>query len=206
MVLLKAFIRLNFGIPRKINVILGHTTNKVFMSCLRQFFILCILFGLFSCTNKNPNKQLEQGVLKENKIPKSDDGFNYPIREEVYVPIYSDIYNKTKDFRFQLTATLSIRNTSKKDSLFIKNVDYYNTAGDFVRGYLVQPIYLKPLESIEYVIEEEDSEGGSGANFLITWGANQKMIPVIHGVMVGVSGQQGFAFTTEGVVISETKK
>ncbi|AXT53085.1 DUF3124 domain-containing protein [Aquimarina sp. BL5] len=30
--------------------------------------------------------------------------------------------------------------------------------------------YLKPLESIEYVIEEKDTLGVSGANFLITWG------------------------------------
>ncbi|GAA4272015.1 DUF3124 domain-containing protein [Aquimarina gracilis] len=143
--------------------------------------------------------------MKENKIPSSDDGFNYPTKKEIYVPIYSDIYNKTKDFRFQLTATLSIRNTSPKDSLFIKNVDYYNTDGNFVRGYIKQPIYLKPLESIEYVIEEEDTAGGSGANFLITWGANKPLVPVFQGVMVGVSGQQGFAFTTDGVIISETE-
>ncbi|MBQ4820524.1 DUF3124 domain-containing protein [Aquimarina sp. MMG016] len=167
------------------------------------FFILLSIVITYSCTKQNPNKELKQGILKENKIPESDDGFSYPIKKELYVPIYSDIYNKTKDFRFQLTATLSIRNTSPRDSLFIKNVDYYNTTGDFVRAYIEQPIYLKPLESIEYVIEEEDTAGGSGANFLITWGANQTIVPIFQGVMVGVSGQQGFAFTTESIIISE---
>ena len=164
-------------------------------------FLMCIVF--FSCVEKNPNKIVEQGILKENKMPLSEDGFEYPIKKEVYVPIYSDIYNKTKDFRFQLTATLSIRNTSPKDSIFIKNVDYYNTSGDFVRGYIQQPIFLKPLESIEYVIEEEDTAGGSGANFLIKWGANATVKPLFQGVMVGISGQQGFGFTTEGITISE---
>ncbi len=129
------------------------------------------------------------------------DVFDYPIKKEVYVPIYSDIYNKTKDFRFQLTATLSIRNTSPRDSIYIKNVNYFNTSGDFIRSYLKQPIFLKPLESIEYVIEEEDTTGGSGANFLITWGAKTYVEPIFQGVMVGVSGQQGFAFTTEGIII-----
>ncbi|SHJ12128.1 DUF3124 domain-containing protein [Aquimarina spongiae] len=176
------------------------------MNYKHQFFILLILLSLYSCIKKNPNKEIEQGILRENTIPKTDDGFSYLVKKEVYVPIYSDIYNKTKDFRFQLTATLSIRNTSRKDSLFIKNVDYYNTEGSLVRGYIEQPIFLKPLESIEYVIEEEDTSGGSGANFLITWGANTTLAPIFQGVMVGVSGQQGFAFTTEGVVISETKK
>ncbi len=173
------------------------------MNLNREMWVLMILFGLYSCVRQNPNKEIEQGILKENKIELSDDGFDYLIKKEVYVPIYSDIYNKTKDFRFQLTATLSIRNTSPKDSLFIKNVDYYNTSGDFVRGYIKQPIYLKPLESIEYVIEEEDTTGGSGANFLITWGSNKDIKPIFQGVMLGVSGQQGFAFTTEGTVISE---
>ena len=170
---------------------------------LRPILFLLTLLLCYACVKQNPNKVVEQGILKENKLPPSDDGFSYPVRKEVYVPIYSDIYNKTKDFRFQLTATLSIRNTSTKDSLFIKNVDYYNTSGHFVRSYIQSPIYLKPLESIEYVIEEEDTSGGSGANFLITWGAQKNLKPIFQGVMVGVSGQQGFAFTTEGKVISE---
>ncbi|PKV50234.1 uncharacterized protein DUF3124 [Aquimarina sp. MAR_2010_214] len=169
------------------------------------FAVLLFCIALPNCVKQNPNKELEQGILKENKIPESDDGFSYPIKKDVYIPIYSDIYNKTKDFRFQLTATLSIRNTSPKDTLFIKKVDYYNTTGGFVRGYIEQPIYLKPLESIEYVIEEEDTAGGSGANFLITWGANKTITPIFQGVMVGVSGQQGLAFTTEGVIISESE-
>ena len=166
-------------------------------------FALGTLILFISCSRTNPNKTIEQGILKENRLQLSEDGFSYPVKKEVYVPIYSDIYNKTKDFRFQLTATLSIRNTSPRDTLFIKNVDYYNTSGSLVRSYIKAPVYLKPLESIEYVIEEEDTSGGSGANFLITWGANQNIKPIFQGVMLGVSGQQGFSFTTEGKIISE---
>ncbi len=173
------------------------------MDICKSFCAVSIFFlALSGCTKQNPNKQLEQGILKENTIT-DNEKFNYPIKQQMYVPIYSDIYNKTKDYRFLLTATLSIRNTSPKDSLFIKNADYYNTQGDFVRSYIKKPIYLKPLESIEYVIEEKDTLGGSGANFLITWGANKTMKPIFQGVMVGILGQQGFAFTTDGVVVSE---
>ncbi|KAA1242128.1 DUF3124 domain-containing protein [Aquimarina sp. RZ0] len=173
------------------------------MDVYKSFCAISIFFlALSGCNKPNPNKQLEQGILKENTI-EDNESFSYPIKQQIYVPIYSDIYNKTKDYRFLLTATLSIRNTSPKDSLFIKNADYYNTQGDFVRSYIKQPIYLKPLESIEYVIEEKDTLGGSGANFLIIWGANKNIKPIFQGVMVGISGQQGFAFTTDGVVVSE---
>ncbi|WP_082422467.1 DUF3124 domain-containing protein [Aquimarina longa] len=46
----------------------------------------------------------------------------------------------------------------------------YNTKENFVRSYIKRPIYLKLLESIEYVIEEKNTLGGSRANFLIICG------------------------------------
>lgn len=120
---------------------------------------------------------------------------------EVYVPIYSDIYNQTRDSRTLLTATLSIRNTSIRDSLFVSKIDYYNTQGDLVRSYIDAPIYLKPMESIDYVIEQQDTSGGSGANFLIDWYAKKQLNPLFQAVMVGGLGAQAFSFTTEGVEV-----
>ena len=120
---------------------------------------------------------------------------------EVYVPIYSDIYNQTRDSRTLLTATLSIRNTSIRDSLFISKINYYNTQGDLVRSYIDSPIYLKPMESIDYVIEQQDTSGGSGANFLIDWYSKKKLNPLFQAVMVGGLGAQAFSFTTEGIPV-----
>lgn len=120
---------------------------------------------------------------------------------EVYVPIYSDIYNQTRDSRTLLTATLSIRNTSIRDSLFVSKIDYYNTQGDLVRSYIDAPIYLKPMESIDYVIEQQDTSGGSGANFLIDWYAKKQLNPLFQAVMVGGLGAQAFSFTTEGIEV-----
>ncbi len=122
---------------------------------------------------------------------------------QVYVPIYSDIYNQTRDTRTLLTATLSIRNTSLKDSLFVSKIDYYNTEGDLVRSYIDSPIYLTPMESIDYVIEQQDTSGGSGANFLIDWYSKKQLNPLFQAVMVGGLGAQAFSFTTEGLEIIE---
>ena len=122
---------------------------------------------------------------------------------QVYVPIYSDIYNQTRDTRTLLTATLSIRNTSLKDSLFVSKIDYYNTEGDLVRSYIDSPIYLTPMESIDYVIEQQDTSGGSGANFLIDWYSKKQLNPLFQAVMVGGLGAQAFSFTTEGIKIIE---
>jgi hypothetical protein len=120
---------------------------------------------------------------------------------QVYVPIYSDIYNQTRDTRTMLTATLSIRNTSRRDSLFISTIDYYNTQGDLVRSYIDSSIYLKPMESIDYVIEQQDNSGGSGANFIIDWYSKKQLNPLFQAVMVGGLGAQAFSFTTDGIEV-----
>ena len=120
-------------------------------------------------------------------------------RDTVYVSIYSDIYSESKDVKFNLTATLSIRNTSLTDSLYIDDIDYYNSAGELVREYLSGPIYLNPMQSIEYVIEEDDTAGGTGANFLVRWGSTTEDIhPIFEGIMISTHGQQGISFRTEG--------
>ncbi|WP_299681606.1 DUF3124 domain-containing protein [uncultured Dokdonia sp.] len=166
------------------------------------FILIFILLGTFySCVDKNPNTITEKEIQQENLVKAKNAALTYPINAEVYVPIYSDIYSKNRNTKILLTATLSIRNTSKKDSLFINTIEYYNTEGTLVRNYIKSPIFLKPLETIDYVIEEEDAEGGSGANFLIDWGAKNKITPVFQAVMIGMIGQHAFSFTTDGTTI-----
>ena len=58
------------------------------------------------------------------------------------------------------------------------------------------------METIEIVIEEQDIEGGSGANFVFNWATlNDKNPPLFEAVMISTYGQQGLSFTTRGVQI-----
>lgn len=160
-----------------------------------------LIFLGISCKNTRPADQPVE-ILDEHALARTvnEDAIDSLIRE-VYVPIYSDIFNQTRDSRTLLTATLSIRNTSIRDSLFISKIDYYNTEGDLVRSYIEKPIYLRPMESIDYVIEQQDTSGGSGANFLIDWYSKKRLTPLFQAVMVGGLGAQAFSFTTEGVEV-----
>lgn len=167
----------------------------VFSVCLSVLFLT--LLG--SCKDLK-NEEIPVEILDEHML---DRRVNAAIVDslirQVYVPIYSDIYNQTRDTRTMLTATLSIRNTSIRDSLFVSTIDYYNTQGDLVRSYIDSPIYLKPMESIDYVIEQQDNSGGSGANFLIDWYSKKQLNPLFQAVMVGGLGAQAFSFTTDGI-------
>ena len=120
-------------------------------------------------------------------------------QDTVYIPVYSDIYSEVRTKSILLTATLSIRSTSLSDTTFIKTIDYYDTEGKLVKSFLDRTLILGPMESIDYVIEQEDDTGGTGANFLVQWGARKDVKPIFQCVMIGTIGQHGLAFTTDGI-------
>lgn len=162
-------------------------------------------FFFFACLgDKNPNKDTYgQKVIQSNEI-EGQIPLTYTHIDSIYVPIYSDIYSRSKDSRFLLTATLSIRNTSYTDTLLISTIDYFDTQGELVRNYLDKTIFLKPMASIDYVIDEDDDTGGIGANFIVVLhNQSERVRPVIQAIMISTNGQQGIAFTTEGISISK---
>lgn len=120
----------------------------------------------------------------------------------IYVPAYSHIYSGNKERPFLLTVTLSIRNIDPKHSIAITLVDYYETQGKLLKKYLDEPKILKPMESLRYVIPQNDKSGGSGANFIVKWKADTSVNPpIVESVMIGTQRQQGVSFTSRGRVI-----
>lgn len=116
--------------------------------------------------------------------------------EKDYVPVYSDIYHKDGSERFLLTTTLSIRNISLSDSAYILSAIYNDSYGNKIAEYIDSTILLSPLESIEFVVGEKESEGGAGAHFLVDWTAKDYSDQLlIQTVMIGSYGQQGISFT-----------
>lgn len=125
--------------------------------------------------------------------------------EAVYVPVYSHIYHGDREKHIiLLAATLSIRNIDLSRGFTLLSVDYYDTKGNLIDRYIAQPVQLKPLESVRYLVKESDLRGGSGANFIVRWKADVPMNkPIIESVMIGARGQQGISFTSRGIDIIE---
>lgn len=163
-------------------------------------YSIVILFAFFTaCSQKNVNKESKHhSSYHFSKTDKS----SVAQSELVYIPIYSDIYYVDAKHTFSLTATLSIRNTSFKDSIYVFSIDYYNSQGEKVRRYNESTLLIKPMESVEFVVENKDDTGGVGANFVVDWGGKLNVQkPYFQGIMIGTMGQQGISFTTEGIVI-----
>jgi len=74
-----------------------------------------------------------------------------------------------------------------------------------IKNFIENPIELVPLSSARYIINQKDTAGGSGANFIVKWKAKEKSNPpIIEAVMIGTQSQQGISFTSRGEPISET--
>ena len=116
-----------------------------------------------------------------------------------YLSIYSHIYSFSLEKSHNLTAMVSLRNVSQTDTIYISKADYYGTQGQLIRHYFKKPIYLKPLETVEIVIDETDEHGGSGANFIFEWTTKATTPePIFEAVMTSLRGSQGLSFTTQG--------
>ena len=155
---------------------------------------------LVSCSPQKVPETNHHSDFHFSKVEKSA----FEKTELVYIPIYSDIYFFDERHTMSLTSTLSIRNTSFNDSIYIFSIDYYNSTGEKVRRYNKETLLVKPMESVEFVVEDKDDTGGVGANFVVEWGAKSgSQRPYFQGIMIGTTGQQGISFTTEGIIIQK---
>ena len=124
--------------------------------------------------------------------------------QTIYVPVYSQIYHGSRGRVVDLAVTLSIHNTDMKSRIIIDSVDLYDTSGKLVRRYFSRVRSLAPLETVQVVIAESDTGGGTGANFIVRWRSERAVnAPLIESVMIGTSGQQGISFMSRGVPVEE---
>lgn len=159
-----------------------------------------IVLGIYSCKEVKENN-FQHGIKWKEREVELKKFVDY-VQGTTYLPVYSHIYNRFENQTFNLTITISIRNVSMSDSTFILRADYYNTEGNKIRQYLDHPVFIKPMETIEIVIEEEDVEGGSGANFIFDWAVIEDIKPpLFEAVMISTYGQKGFSFATRGIRI-----
>ncbi len=127
--------------------------------------------------------------------------------QTVYVAIYSNVFTGPKELPFNLTATLSIRNTDLHNPMTVLSAQYFDNNGKPLKEYAPQPINLGPLASHHFLIKESDEAGGFGANFIVKWKAAKEInAPIIESVMIGARSGQGISFVSQGQVISDNTK
>lgn len=159
--------------------------------------ILTLFVLLLSCEEKPKMSSINQ-VDWENRYgePTVNDSLTHG---STYLSVYSEIYSRSDQRTHNLTATVSMRNTSKTDTIYIKKAEYFDTHGSSLRTYFEKTIFIAPMATVEIIIDEKDESGGTGANFIFEWitmsGSNE---PLFEAVMISTTGQQGLSFSTQG--------
>ncbi len=170
--------------------------------------LLCTLWIVLSaCIDNKPNQNASgQDELRSLELENPIDKSSIAYRDTLYVPIYSDIYVDANNQNSMLAATLSIRNTSYTDSLYVSKIDYFDTNGTLVKSFIENTISLTPMATVNYVIEKENDLGGPGANFIVCLSAKSDQVtPIVQAIMVGENGNKGFSFTASGQSIRNNK-
>jgi hypothetical protein len=172
-------------------------------SMKRFFTVISVLLVIAACQSTPPANLSSLSPVNWEKRKSNHFFLDTLYRSgSSYLSVYSEIYSQSEHRTHKLTATVSMRNMNRIDTLFIEKAEYFNTHGESIRTYFTAPIYIAPLETVEIVIDEVDGEGGTGANFLFDWKAPRGAVaPLFEGVMISTSGQQGLSFTTQGISI-----
>ena len=158
---------------------------------------LLVLFLLLLFTGCQPLSQDSQGV---RPLPPPSGVTQRPSSatstgQTLYIPCYSHVY--LQDGRpYNLSITLSLRNTSLKHNLVVKSVEYYDSAGKLLKKYAEEETVLGPLATTEYFVEENDPSGGSEDSEPLDQ-------PIVQALMVGTSGNIGVSFLTDARILGE---
>jgi hypothetical protein len=178
----------------------------------KLFLIISVLILLVSCNSQvieqpspaNLPQTTNLATPVESKSPLKTIE-KIAMGETIYVPIYLEIYyaeNRT----FNLTATLSIRNTDLVNPIILSSVRYYDGDGKLVKQYLDCARKIEPLASLKLLAATTKPTTSFGTSFIVEWVAEQTVnSPIIEGVMLSTTSGQGISFTSVGRVIQNPK-
>lgn len=169
---------------------------------MKRFLSLLITFAfLNSCdlSKKETTPAFHQPDWNSRTL-KANGNTDSMKKMQTYLPVYAQIYQVSQERRVNMTATISLRNTDTNDTLFVEQINYYNTEGKLIRKYIDKTVFVKPMETVEIIINSADNEGGTGANFIFDWYTKKETAhPLFESVMVSTEGQQGISFSARGV-------
>jgi len=180
---------------------------------MKKILLLLIIPFIISCNNTGGDKPAPDFFQKLNikKIAAHEMTVDIPdtsavAGEYVYVPVYSSIYYRDSTKVYNLTVTLGIRNTDTVNDVYIKEINYNNSQGESVINFLKKPVRVKPLETFDLVIAEDDTTGGIGANFIVKWVSKSPVqSPIIEAVMISIRQGVGISFVEQGRVVKKVR-
>ncbi len=122
--------------------------------------------------------------------------------QSLYLPVYSHVWHGDVDSKgvaqqTLVSALVSVRNSDPAKSIRVTSAVYYDTNGKKLREYITSPVTVAPMGTHEIYVPRNDTAGGSGANFLIVWQADEAAnAPVVEALHLNMPAGRSIAFIT----------
>lgn len=165
--------------------------------------ILFSVFSLSACESENESRLIadKADAWQLHLQPvQLEEGTPLALQETIYLPVYAHIYYTDHKKLLNLTETVSIRNTDENQSIILTSVRHYRTDGSLLKEYIDKPLLLGALATADFVVPENDTTGGTGANFIIEWVSKEKVSePITESVMIYAGSSHSVSFLSRGV-------
>ena len=117
----------------------------------------------------------------------------------VYVPLYSSLYVGGQRSLKNLSATLSLRNTSADQTLILTSVTFFDDTGKAVVKLLDEPHALAPMATAELYTDQSRTSGGPITAVIVEWGTEASGEPLLaEAVILGNYGAKSISFISRG--------
>lgn len=129
--------------------------------------------------------------------------------QTLYLPIYShmlygNLGKSGKPSFVLMSALVSVRNTDPRRPIRVSTARYFDTNGKLLGERVATPMLVPPLGTLELFVELNDASGGSGANFVIKWDAEQPVNPpLVESLHANMDGGKAVIFMTQSVPLAE---
>ena len=161
--------------------------------------ILLIVLLFVSCTSPDASGS----ALSPAAAPIQLSDLDVTTGQTIYVPAYSEM-SFARERTLDLAVTLTVHNTDFEHAIILTSVRYYDTQGQLLREYLVEPRQLGPLAATDFFVDANEQSGGLGTNFIVEWVAEQPVFePIVEAIMLNTSNNQGISLTSPGRVINQ---
>lgn len=178
-----------------------------FPTMQRAWLILTSLL-ITTCVSCD-SRRIETAVTRPGEARKGVSEIAMPQDDKIasgqtlYVPVYSYVFTADDAHPLDLAATLYVRNSDRSQPIVLTKVAYFDSSGKLIRDFLMKPLKIEPIASIDFFIKESDVTGGASPTFLVEWVSEHSVTnPVVESVMIGTAGTQGIAFICQGRVIA----
>ena len=129
--------------------------------------------------------------------------------QTLYLPVYSHIWHgdttaSGEPAKTLVSVSVSIRNTDLAKSIRVMSAQYYDTDGKKLRNYVPTAQAIPPMGTLELFVPRSDDTGGSGANFIIVWKADQAASPpIVEGIHANMPTGRAIAFISSARTLPE---